>query len=98
MLNSVNTPSFVSNFISPLSFDDIVTQRQTQSCSLTRGFSGAEWQKDFISYFLRDAIAVVLDAYFYFAIHLLCADCNRWFISFGKLFLLFIHCIKGVVV
>src|SRR5271154_5192026 len=53
-------PLFSTHFyFSSMRFNNIITQAQTQSCSLTCWFCGKEWLKDFVNYFLRNAATII---------------------------------------
>ena len=49
-------------YLPSMCFDNVITQAQTQSCSLTCWFGGEERLKDFVNCFLSNAIAVVTNA------------------------------------
>src|SRR6185295_2314900 len=51
-------------YFTALCFDNIITQTQSQSCSLSCWFGSKEWLEDFISYVLRNTVAVVFYTYF----------------------------------
>src|SRR5687767_15954965 len=77
--------------------NNIISQRQTQPCSLPGWLGCKEWLKYFIQYFLRNAIAIVLHFDLYLTTIFFCAHGNNWFIPVSVYFLFFSNCIKCII-
>src|SRR5262245_6910115 len=74
---------FNLNF-SSVSFDDVITQTQSQSGSVACWFGSEERLKNLIQYFLRNAISIVFDSDLQPSICPFGADNDRWLVILGR--------------